>query len=294
MRKKLLRTASRYLLGLLCLITVFPSPSSPLATKAAQKMKPEELIAKHLESIGSPETLASIKSRVLLGEGGIRIKSGQLGQVKGPAVMASENDRSLIGMTFGTQAYPHEKMGFDGRNLTIAWIRPGTRSSLGDFFKTNIFFFREGLIGGVLSSAWPLLDGSVREARLEYGGLKKIGDKQLHEIKYIPRKGTEFSIRLFFDAENFHHVRSEYLRTAMAQMGGRPDDSARQRETRYTVIEEFSDFKKESGLTLPHTYKLQLSINAPGGLSEQEWTINLIRFAFNQKIPPESFNAEAN
>lgn len=265
----------------------------PVAS-AAQKMKPEELIAKHLESIGAEETRASIKSRVLIGEAKLRIKGGRMGEAGGPVVMASENEKHLIGMTFGSTNYPHEKMGFDGKNLKVAFLHAGERSTLGEFFISNSFFFREGLIGGVLSSAWPLVDSKSRGAKIEYNGLKKIGDQQLHEITYLPKKGSEFSIKLYFDAENFHHVRSEYMRILGASQGTRPEDSAHRADTRYRVVEEFSDFKKESGLILPHTYKMNLTVFGQGvSGNEQEWEIKLVRFAFNQTIPPESYNTEA-
>ncbi len=260
----------------------------------AQKMKPEEVLAKHLESIGAEDTRASIKSRVLIGEAKLRVKAGQLGEAGGPAVMASENEKHLIGITLGSTNYPFEKLGFDGKNIKVAYVRAGERSAIGHFFATNSFLFREGLIGGALSSAWALSDNKLRDAKIEYTGLKKVGDQQLHELTYFPKKGSEFSIKLYFDAENFRHVRSEYLRIVGATQGARLEDSARRSDTRYLVVEEFLDFKKESGLMLPHLYKMNLSIRGQGLPStEQEWQIQLIRFAFNQKIPAESFDTEA-
>ncbi|MFN7927464.1 MAG: hypothetical protein U0Y68_05880 [Blastocatellia bacterium] len=263
-------------------------------TVSAQKLTPEEVIAKHLEAIGAEETRASIKSRVLVGEAKLRVKGGRLGEAGGPAVMASENEKYLIGMTIGSTNYPHEKIGYDGKTLKVAFLRPGARSIIGNFFVTNPFFFREGLLGGTLSSAWALANLKSHDAKIQYGGLKKIGDQQVHELEYLPKKGANFSIKLFFEAESFRHVRSEYLMVVGATQGATVDDSGRRSDTRYRVIEEFADFKKESGLMLPHTYRMNLSIFGQGvAASEQEWQIQLVRFAFNQKIPPESFNTEA-
>jgi hypothetical protein len=261
---------------------------------SAQKLKSEEVIAKHLESIGAEETLTSIKTRLVIGEVKLRVKAGRLGEAGGPAVMASENEKHLIGMTFGSTNYPHEKMGFDGKNLKVAYLHAGVRSTIGDFFISNAMFFREGLIGGVLSTAWPFFDPNARGAKIEYNGVKNIGDKRLHEITYLPKKGAEFSIKLYFEEESFRHVRSEYLRIVGASQGTRPEDSGRRGDLRYRVIEEFSDFRKESGLTLPHVYKMNLiQLGSSGSSNEQEWEMKLIRFAFNQTIPPESYNTEA-
>ncbi len=259
----------------------------------AQKLNPEEVIIKHLQSIGDLDTRASITSHVLIGEVKLRVKGGRLGETGGPVVMASEKEKHVIGMTLGSTNYPHEKIGYDGKLLKAAYLLPGVRSTLGDFFISNPIFFREGLIGGALSTAWAFSHPKFREAKIEYNGLKKINDQQLHEITYIPKKGSDFNIKFYFD-ENFRHVRSEYTRILSATQGARPEDSARRSDTRYRLTEEFSDFKKESGLTLPHNYKMNLTVFGQGvSANEQEWEIKLIRFAFNQTIPPETYNTEA-
>ena len=278
------RLISLIVLGLLCFM-----PN----TVTAQKLKTEELIAKHLEAIGAAETRASITSRVLIGEVKLRVKGGRLGETGGPVVMASEKEKHLIGMTLGSTNYPHEKIGYDGKLLKVAYLLPGVRSTLGDFFISNPVFFREGLLGGVLSTAWALSDPKFRGAKVEYKGLKKIADKELHELSYIPNKGSDFTLKLYFDAE-FRHVRSEFTRILSATQGATPEASARRSDTRYRLTEEYSDFKKESGLMLPHSYKMNLTVFGQGvSANEQEWDIKLIRFAFNQPIPPESYNTEA-
>lgn len=262
-------------------------------TVTAQKLKTEELITKHLESIGAQETRASIITHLLVGEARLRVKGGRLGETGGPVVMASEKEKHLIGMTLGSTNYPHEKIGYDGKLLKAAYLLPGVRSTLGDFFISNPVFFREGLLGGVLSTAWALSDPKFRGAKVEYKGLKKIEDKELHELLYIPNKGSDFTIKLYFDAE-FRHVRSEFTRILSATQGATPDDSAKRGDTRYRLTEEFSDFKKESGLMLPHSYKMNLTVFGQGvSANQQEWEIKLLRFAFNQPIPPESYNTEA-
>ena len=60
-------------------------------------------------------------------------------------------------------------------------------------------------------------------------------------------------------------------------------------ETRYELVEEFSDFKTESGLTLPHTYKIRLSQQ---GTATQisEWLMTLVQFNFNQSVDAKDFD----
>jgi len=147
-------------------------------------------------------------------------------------------------------------------------------------------------MGGVLSSAWPLFDAKLNDSRIQYGGLKKVAGQQVHELRYYPRKGSESQIKLFFDAATFNHVRTEYLKTVSARAGSNPNLSSQQRETRYELWEDFSDFKKEGGLMLPHSYKVQLTVAGMGPTFSNEWALTFSRFQFNQNIPAESFNVE--
>ncbi len=260
---------------------------------ANEKLNPEEVVRKHLESIGATETRAAVTSRVIVGDCKFSYHTRSRGAADGRVVMASEGVKSLIGMTFPTPDYPFERLGFDGRTLTTGFIRPGTRTLLGDFLRTHDGVFREGLIGGTLSAAWPLLDMEARNPKLNYMGTQKVNGRKVHVLEYSPRKGSDFEIRLFFDGETFQHVRSEYERVISAQPGRTDKESASQRATRYSMVKEFSDFKKESGLMLPHGYKLRILLENAAGNSEFEWALNLVEYAFNRRIPSDSFNVEA-
>ena len=145
-------------------------------------------------------------------------------------------------------------------------------------------------MGGVLSSAWPLLDLTARNAKIEYSGTKEINNYTMHEIKYLPRGGSDLQIRLYFDSETFRHLRSEYELVIPAPMDTRAYATVEEREIRYKMIEEFSSFKTEKGLTLPHAYKIKLSVDGRGGTFLGEWEFNLTQFTFNDKIDPASFN----
>jgi hypothetical protein len=157
-------------------------------------------------------------------------------------------------------------------------------------------------MGGTLSAAWPLSNLESRKPKLEYAGLKKINDKQAHALKYRPRGGADIEVTLFFDAQTFQHLRTEYTRTIAAQMGGggaplNPqardggiNQSARMRESRYRMVEDYSDFRKEGDLSLPHKYKITLEITLPAGSYKAEWDAAFVDFGFNQTIDPQSFD----
>lgn len=264
------------------------------ASAAVEKLKPEEVVAKHLASIASAEARASVRSRFIVGLAQADFRGRGTGSANGRAVLASEGVKNLVGMVFAAPDYPSEKVGFDGQNLTVGYIKPGVRSSLGSFLMIHETVFKHGLIGGALSSAWPLLDLANKDAKIEYAGAVKVGGKQMHKLNYSPRKGSDLRVTLFFDAETFQHVRTEYNRVVDARLGpSGVDSSAGQRETRYQMVEEFAEFKQEGALTLPHLYKIHLSIESTNGSISYQWTLDLKQFTFNRPIAPGDFNVNS-
>ena len=132
-----------------------------------------------------------------------------------------------------------------------------------------------------------------------------MNDRLVHEVKYSTRK-SDMKVTLFFDAETFQHVRTEYSYTTSARMGARPSsapiasmatgstssagtDTGSQTLNRYKLVEEFSDFKTAGKLTLPHTYKLRLTVDASRTLL-LEWVMNFKQFTFNEQIDDNVFN----
>ncbi len=262
----------------------------PLQAKANQKLAPVELIAKHLEAIGPAEARARARGMKIKGTCLLTVRQGGRGQVEGQTIMASQGGRNMINMNFDSSAYPQESLKFDGKDFTANQFRPGLRTSLAQFFLTNDVLFKEGIVGGILSASWPLLNLQDKNPKLEYAGLKKVGGKQMHALKYIPRKGSDLKITLFFDAETFQHLRSEYERTIYTtdqqRIGGGggalpSPSSQRSSNARINAVEEFSDFRSEGGLNLPHTYKFELSIQSEVRPALVDWTFKLTDFNFS-------------
>lgn len=266
----------------------------PFHSTNAQKLTAEDLVAKHLNSIGTPEARTATKSLVAQGSVIATIRIGGSGQSKGGAVMASQGGMSLLGLIFGTQEYSNEKVAFDGKNLQTGEWKPGIRTKLGGFLMTHDVMFREGLMGGTLSSSWPLLDLSKLKAKLKYTGTKKLDGRQTHVLTYEPARGGNVDIRLFFDAETFQHVRTEYQQDISAPAVTRPEDAARQQDTHLKLTEDFSDFRKEGALTLPHTYKIQLTFDTPKNALLQDWVLTLNQFLLNKELDKSQFTISAN
>jgi hypothetical protein len=266
----------------------------PAAARAGEGMKAEEVLARHLESIGAAGARASVRTRVISGTSKFSYHARSSGMTEGQVVLASEGAKNLLGMAFPSVEYPHERLGFDGKNVTAGYISQGIHTVLGNFLLTYNVIVREGLLGGTLTTGWPLLDLSAKKSKLEYAGTKTINGKETHALRYNPSKGSDVSVKLYFDSATFQHVRTEYERVINAEMGRTPEASSRNSATRYKMVEDFADFKKESVLTLPHEYKLQLTISGQNGSAQYEWLLKFAQFDFNQPIDPNSFNLEAS
>jgi hypothetical protein len=288
---------SRRAQALACALLAALLPSTTTAgakTKAEDKMKAEDVIAKHLEAIGPQAARDAATTRIIGGSSRAIFKARSTsGAIDGQVVIGSDEKKVVIGMKFDAPTYPGERFGFDGKKLTVGYLTPGVRSPMGNFAQTHGEIFKEGLIGGTLTSAWPLLNLAERKAKVEYGGTDKVNDRPAHKLKYYPNKGSDVRITLYFDAETFRHVRTQYERIVGAKLGSTPEQSASQQETRYKIIEEFGDYKEEGKLKLPHSYKLQLEINKTGGSSLDRWEMVLDQFAFDQEIDERMFNVEA-
>ena len=263
------------------------------ASTFAQKMKAEDVLAKHLESIAMAEARAAVKSQVLIGEVTIKFISQKNLTAQGRIVMASAAEKNFPGMSLNASDYPSEKFSYDGKKTKIGFVRNGVRSVLGNFVASNDVIIKESLFGGTLSTSWVLHDLASKKAKLSFDGTKKINGKEVYVLGYSPKSTSDVDIKLFFDKETFRHVRTEYKRTSSAGIGVRPEQSSGFSESRLTVTEDFSDFKTEKNLTLPHTYRLFYSVTGQNGTSEIEWLFNLTEFSFNQSLAPNTFDIEA-
>jgi hypothetical protein len=111
----------------------------------------------------------------------------------------------------------------------------------------------------VLSSAWPLFNLDHRDAKLSYAGTDKVNGKPVHKLKYTPRNAG---------------------------------DLMSQRDNRFKLVEEFSDFQPTGKLMLPHTYTIDLTVELSNRTQTLEWTINLQQFSFTETIDARVFKGE--
>lgn len=280
------------LLTIILLATSIPTTATP--PPPPQKMTAEEVVAKHLESIGTAEARSKIKSHVILGNAIGTIRLGGTGSSQGGSVMASQGTKSLVAIIYGNIEFPYEKLGFDGKDVTVGDLKPGKHSTLGNFFMQHEYPLRQGLLGGTLSAAWPLLNLSERGVKVKYAGTKKVEDRKAHVLEFTGGNNAGLKTLLFFDAENFRHVRTEYEKRQIQQMPAGPSITQQQGDSVTKLVEEFSDFKSEGGLMFPHKYKLQLSIESLNRRALQDWEFTLSQFTFNRDIDASEFDVRGS
>jgi hypothetical protein len=253
-----------------------------------KKLLPEEVLAKHLESIGKPEALAAIKSRTAYGITRVQRPLGtvplilpELGKQSDPSnfLIASAENRLGMIMKFYDQDYPAEHFAFDGQDTTVSIIARNKKSILGDFVDSYNGMMREGLFGGTLSTAWPLLDAQDRKFKLQYE-LKEDSSIKLHQLTYTPKSRRHLDnivINLFFNFETYRHVMTEYKLMGIVN------------PTSF-VIEKFGNFKTIDGLMLPHSYSIEY--NTWRGLNPTRWSVEIRQILHNGPVDPQLFHVQ--
>lgn len=283
-----------------CLLGAFLLVFQPSSqARKEPKMKAEELVAKHLDSIGTPEARAAAKNRSATGTAQVIFRMPTSGQLPGKSSVFSEGSKVNITMAFGTQNYQSEQLVFDGNTVDTGELQLRQRSTLSDFVYHHDVLLKEGLLGGTMTTGWPLLDLTGRQPKMDYTGLKKIGGRQLHELKYRAQKDAgDVQISLYFDPESFRHVCSQYrlaVRTRSMGSRARPTMSdpgtaspADQMETYYKIEEWFDDFRSVDSLMLPHAYRMTFNIEGPSPFL-CEFRIVLSQIVHNQQMDPKAF-----
>jgi hypothetical protein len=268
------------------------SMASAIPVNAADAfLKTEDLVAKHLEAIGSAEARTSVKTRVVQGRAVYRILVGGGGRAEGKTGLVSEDHKFRFMVKLAGAAYVGETFIYDGQDVRVAFSNSNqSRSPLASFIATYDSVLRERLLGGVLSIGWALADTQSLKPKLIYEGLKKVDGRQLHQLRYQPHKHSDVEILLFFEPETFRHVKTVYSISVGNNVGADILQSAKQRAERSQLEERFSDFKTVDGLTLPAHWNLQFTRELPDGSTTlSEWDLNEDQIENNMGLDPRNF-----
>jgi hypothetical protein len=285
-------------------------------------MTVKDLIAKHLASIGSPETLAKVTSRGMTGKAAVNFIQGASGLLNdGTFLCVSEGKNIGMTMKFNDVHYPGEYIAYNGKETSVKDIVPGQKSPLALFLFTYNSMIKEGFFGGVLSTAWPLLKSGE-----ELTGYQLKKDKIKDKEFYVLEKNLlNINVKLFFDVNTYRHMRTEYLvhlkeniasnsnvvtnNSSMGTAASTPSSASRssaefaptptiresQPDSIYKLIEKFDLHAaiggKASGLILPVSYGIEFSSEGNATFLAQ-WSVLVDHWMNNgAKVDPSFFIA---
>ena len=230
-----------------------------------------DLVKQHLNSIGTEQARAAVKSRAAEGTLSFQVENANTGHQDGKEVFVSEGDKVVSLLKLPNPNYHGERFVSDGKRTFIAQVKPGAWSTFGDFVMVHNEILTEGLWGGTLSTGWPLAHLDERNAKLKDGGLKKVDGRELRRVEYLPKKHSDLEIEVYFEPDTFRHVMTVYSLTISPHMGTSDIVSARQQETRYRLEERFADFKSVDGLNLPEKWTIEFTYeNAAGAMANAQ------------------------
>lgn len=258
----------------------------------AADMKPEEVVAKHLDSIGTADSRAAVKSRAVQGTLRFRILVGGSGEVVGSWGRVSEQRKTRFVMRFGSGDWRGEEFIFDGEKVSYAAATSSHQySDFAKYVSAHDAIVKEGLLGGELSTGWALANLDPSRVKLEYLGLKKVDGHEVHAIDYSSKGVGTMNVKIYFDPETFRQVKTVYS-SVVTPEGSRHGitTSASQHEVRYTLEERFSDYETENGITLPRHYDLQYSEELQNGTTRvYDWDMTVGALHDNISLDPGNF-----
>jgi hypothetical protein len=258
-------------------------------SRAADSSNGADILARHLDAIGPASARSAAKSRVVEGTTIYKILAGGTGSIEGRSVFASQAHKTRYLLKVTANTYHGEQFIFDGDHVDVAaTYADKSRSELANFLRGQEAPIRDGLLGGVLSTAWPAL-ATDSAKRFTYVGIKKVDGKDLNAFRYKPKKGSDLEILVYFDLQTSQHVRTTYQAEQSAQIGSNDIQSAHAQPTRYFMTEEFSQFRQSDGLTLPTRYTLRFHSEQPALTKEVEWDITVARILNNIDMDPRNF-----
>ena len=258
-----------------------------------QDLSPEEIIAKHLETIGKKEVRDQVKTLFALG---LSSFESQFPVIKGggKAMIVSDRDDLMFAMSLNLRDYPYEKIGLFHDKVSLPFISPGDRSLLGSFLNEHSSILTDGLFAGDMSLRWALLYNANSKLHLKSAGTKKLDGKRVYVIDLYPSKvgSDDFTIKLFFDADTFDHIRTEYHREVRAgtPIFGQQNQTA---NAEFVLTENFSDFKTADGLRLPYSYTVDFYSNSNTSSYKTIWGVKVSQYYVNQKLAPDFFTFDA-
>ncbi len=245
------------------------------AITVAQKMTPEELVKLHIQGLTAGVVAPPGQPRELKGAVSAMTPARAAGLLPGTFTLSSGATGWRLIMRFDTDRYDGEAFTLEGGKVDIANADPrnGSRSAIGNFLARNLVIVSEGLLGGTLNTRWPLLDVAGRRPRMNYDGLKTLGNRELHRLRYRAKDNQgSLDVELYFDPATYRHVASVYSSSQAQALGGTIESSSQQSDQYYRIEERFGRFEQIGTLTLPKSWSIRFERS---GNTANEWKYDM-------------------
>jgi len=276
-----------YIMKPLCVLVMLFAVFSVSAAK--DESQTVAFVNQHLNSIGTEQARAATKSVVAQGTVTFQVLNRGPQTWEGPATLVTEGDKLASLMKFPPTVYRTEWFVRVDKKVSIAPVRPGRWSELGDFIKAHDEILTEGLWGGTLSTGWALAHLDEHRAKLEDRGVKKVDGIDLHRIDYFPKKGSDLEIQLYFEPDTFRHVMTVYLLTITAHSGRTVNDAKNEKEMHYRLEERFGDFKSVDNLMLPSRWTIRFTYGEVSAGVIDQYDIVEKKISENMTLDPKNF-----
>jgi len=259
----------------------------------------QEIFQRHLKSFGTADDVGQSANRLAVGTSDFRIISAST-HGTGTAQFASDGKNLALLSTYDLRDYRLDRIGLFSDKVTIPFMYQGHRSPLGTFL-TNFDQTLSGKIfGGSIFSTWLGYSPGSELARFSVDGKKKLNGKDAWVVKYSPPGGLGNGsyIKLYFDAETFRHIRTEYRqkehdsgfngtgdpRSSIGSEPGGLDTSMASNAS--TLTEDFDDFSADAaGIVLPHGYSISLEMDTYRGTFKYAWKYHISEYKLIRQFP---------
>ncbi|HEX8142250.1 MAG TPA: hypothetical protein VF553_06605 [Pyrinomonadaceae bacterium] len=249
---------------------------------AADDKKPaltaEEIISKHLAAVGGKEALARFKTRIAIGT--VKRENDPDSKM---AIMSEAPNR--ISAVFVFPSYDL-RFTYNGSNATL---QPQIPRQFAVFESKYREIVASGLMFNSIS-LYNILLQPPESVKFQAKGTKKIKGRETYAVEVKRSKGD--AMRLYFDAETFMWVRTDYGKTHVtAEIKPFTNDPVSRGEDDLTVdfYIETSDFRDVDGIKLP--FRFEQVVTYPILRQARSGTIigTITEYRHNEAIDPQMF-----